>query len=284
MTLLAVDMGNSAVKCGLVRPHDAADVTASHDVRPLGGWTTDREAGVETMSAALRDILARSDVGLADIDNVVVASVVPPAEAALADALLQVTGHRPAFAGSRDLPPILPLAVHNPSGVGADRICNAAAASIIAPALRRALKAPHGDGAIIVSLGTATTFDWVDATGAYRGGAIACGAGTAMRALADAAARLPEVPVARPDTGRMIGRTTVEQLAIGGWWGHLSLLRGMIARMVADIGGASPVVVATGGHAVAFQSEPDLFDHVDPHLTLRGLGALAAARRASESR
>ena len=51
----------------------------------------------------------------------------------------------------------------------------------------------HGAPAIVVDLGTATTFDVVDADGAFVGGAIAPGCGLGMDALATRTAQLPHV-------------------------------------------------------------------------------------------
>ena len=71
----------------------------------------------------------------------------------------------------------------------------------------------------------------------------------------------------------MIGRTTESQMLIGVYWGYVSMMEGLIARMKTEIG--SPVtVIATGGLAALFQQHDHLFDRVEPDLTLRGLALL----------
>ncbi|HNN56763.1 MAG TPA: pantothenate kinase, partial [Novosphingobium sp.] len=74
---------------------------------------------------------------------------------------------------------------------------------------------------------------------------------------------------------------TVGQMQIGIYWGYVSMIEGMIARMKAEIG--RPVkVIATGGLASLFQAHADLFDRVEPDLTLKGLALLYANRSAGQ--
>ena len=70
---------------------------------------------------------------------------------------------------------------------GADRAVNAIAAHA----------AYHGD-LIIIDFGTATTFDHIDYTGAYKGGIIAPGINLSLDALVNAAAKLPRIAIAVP--------------------------------------------------------------------------------------
>lgn len=77
------------------------------------------------------------------------------------------------------------MAVAQRETLGADRLCNAAAAwaASLAPAL-------------VIDAGTAVTVDLVDAGGVYRGGAILPGQSLTLRALGAGAEQLFE---ARPD-------------------------------------------------------------------------------------
>ena len=60
---------------------------------------------------------------------------------------------------------------------------------------------------------------------------------------------------------------------IGIYWGYVAMIEGLLARMKAEIG--RPVtIVATGGLATIFQEQSQLFDTVDPDLTLRGIALL----------
>jgi type III pantothenate kinase len=102
-----------------------------------------------------------------------------------------------------------------------------------------------------------------------------------LEALVAAAAKLPRIAIEAPDDESVIGRTTESQMQIGIYWGYVSMIEGLMARMKAEIG--SPVkVIATGGLAVLFQKHKHLFDRVEPDLTLRGLALLYQNRDSSE--
>jgi type III pantothenate kinase len=60
---------------------------------------------------------------------------------------------------------------------------------------------------------------------------------------------------------------------IGIYWGYVSMIEGLVARMKAEIG--RPVtVVATGGLATLFDQHTDTFDAIEPDLTIQGLALL----------
>ena len=66
----------------------------------------------------------------------------------------------------------------------------------------------------------------------------------------------------------MIGRTTEDQMQIGIYWGYVAMIEGLVARMKAEIG--RPVkVIATGGLATLFDEHTDMFDAIEPDLTIR---------------
>src|SRR5207237_141811 len=113
--------------------------------------------------------------------------------------------------------------VENPAAVGADRIVNCVAA-----------KRRYGAPCLVVDLGTATTFDVVDAAGDFVGGAIAPGLGVAAEALAGRGARLAPVPLVAP--AQAIGRNTTEAMQSGIVFGYLELVVGMVGRMLSEIG------------------------------------------------
>ena len=64
------------------------------------------------------------------------------------------------------------------------------------------------------------------------------------------------------------------------FWGYVALIEGLVARMRAEIGRPCKVI-ATGGLAVLFDQQTEIFDHVDPDLTLTGLAILAERARAA---
>ena len=59
----------------------------------------------------------------------------------------------------------------------------------------------------------------------------------------------------------------------GIYWGYVAMMEGLVARLKREIG--RPVkVIATGGLAALFDKQTDLFDAVEPDLTIRGLSLL----------
>ncbi len=154
------------------------------------------------------------------------------------------------------------LDVDEPQNVGADRALNAIAAH----------DKYQGD-MIVIDFGTATTFDVVDYTGAYKGGIIAPGINLSIDALVNAAAKLPRIAIEVPEDKSVIGRTTASQMLTGVYWGYVAMMEGLVARLKREIG--RPVkVIATGGLATLFDEQTDLFDAVEPDLTIQGLSLL----------
>ena len=59
----------------------------------------------------------------------------------------------------------------------------------------------------------------------------------------------------------------------GIYWGYVAMMEGLVARLKTEI--ARPLrVIATGGLAILFDKHTDLFDAVEPDLTIRGLSLL----------
>ena len=155
------------------------------------------------------------------------------------------------------------LDIDQPTSLGADRAVNAIAAHAKYP----------GD-LIIVDFGTATTFDVIDFNGAYKGGIIAPGINLSLDALVGNTAKLPRIAIEVPESDSVIGTNTESQMLIGVFWGYVAMMEGLIARMRAEIGRPAKVV-ATGGLAVLFDEASEIFDAVDPDLTIEGLAILA---------
>jgi type III pantothenate kinase len=176
-------------------------------------------------------------------------------DAVLSEAIRKSFGFSPSFVTPRS-PLGLKLKVKMPSQVGADRILNALA-------LRELFKGPS----IAIDFGTATTFDCVDASGSYIGGAILLGPNSAARALHEFTAKLPLIKVRKPRT--VIGKDTEHCLSAGLYYGYLGMIREVLTRTKKEMGGAVKVA-ATGGLAPLFLKDLPGVRH-EPDLTLNGL-------------
>lgn len=251
--LLAVDVGNTNLTVGAF----AGD-------RLIRQWRleTDLRRSSDWYARALKCPFRKVD-GLPT--SAAVASVVPGLDAVLSKAISQSFGFAPTFITPRSELG-LKLKVRAPDQVGADRILNALA-------LRELFDGPS----IAIDFGTATTFDCVDAKGAYVGGAILLGPNSAARALHEFTAKLPLIAVRKPRT--VIGKDTAHCLEAGLYFGYLGMIREVLGRTRKELGGR-PRAAATGGLAPLFLKDLPGVRH-EPNLTLNGLriaSRLIAAR------
>ena len=271
--LLAVDVGNSHTTIGVFAETAASRTTAEGRPTELRcelrvstrhAWTRDEVA------IGLRQALELADIRFADLDDAVIACVVPPALPALREALLQYGGFDPLVVGP-GVRTGMPIRYDPPQDVGADRIVTAVAAHE-----RHALPTGERTGIIVVDFGTATTFDVVSPQPEYLGGAIAPGIGISADALFARAAKLPRVDASKPD--RVIGRNTVGAIQSGLMNGYLGLVEGLIARIQAEVDFPTRVV-ATGGFASSLAPHTKAIDVVDDALVLEGLRIIHARNR-----
>lgn len=157
-----------------------------------------------------------------------------------------------------------------PATIGADRLANAVAAH-----------ARYGAPVIVADFGTALTFDFVGADGAYEGGIIAPGPMTFAGCLAEKTALLPHLPAScirrtfdRKSRERLIGKKTSEAMLIGIRVGYKGLVKEMFARIMRDPRCKNARLCATGGYAEMVLAGSDLQISIDPFLTLHGLGRI----------
>lgn len=187
---------------------------------------------------------------------VLLASVNPPLAERLEDFISEQLKARLQRV-ERDVPVPIGRQLDPEAMVGEDRLLNAAAAYDV---LQQAV--------VVVDAGTAITVDFVDGVGTFHGGAIAPGAALMLSALHEHTAQLPQVTPARPP--EPIGHNTVDAMRSGMYHG----LRGMVKELLeqyAEVAGAYPMIVATGGDAALLFEGDELIDRIAPHLTLLGL-------------
>lgn len=251
--LLAIDAGNTNLVFALVE---------NGVIRARWRIATDPRRTADQYAVWLHQLLALEGFTRQDVSAVIIGTVVPRALHNLEVLAAKYFGSEPLVAGQ---PPVewgVELDVAEPKSVGADRVLNVIAAHSLY----------EGD-LIVIDFGTATTFDLVDYSGAYKGGIIAPGINLSLDALVSAAAKLPRVAIEAPDSTSVIGRTTEEQMHIGIYWGYVAMMEGLVARLKTEIG--RPVrVIATGGLATLFDQHSDLFDAIEPDLTIQGLAML----------
>jgi len=251
--LLAIDAGNTNLVFALV---EGGEIKARWRI------ATDARRTADQYAVWLHQLLELEGYSKSDVTAAIIATVVPRALHNLEVLANKYFHVEPSIAGQGAAAWPIELDVDEPQNVGADRALNVIAAH-----------AKHPGDLIIVDFGTATTFDVVSSSGAYRGGIIAPGINLSLDALVNAAAKLPRIAIEAPADDSVIGRTTDSQMIIGIYWGYVAMMEGLIERMKREIG--RPVtVVATGGLASLFDKHTDVFDAIAPDLTIQGLSLL----------
>ena len=251
--LLAIDAGNTNVVFALVD---------GREIKTRWRIATDPRRTGDEYAVWLHQLLELEGYSKADVTAAIIGTVVPRATHNLEVLASKYFGVEALIAGEGKAAWPMALDVDEPQNVGADRALNAIAVHDKCP----------GD-VIVIDFGTATTFDIVDYNGAYKGGIIAPGINLSLDALVNAAAKLPRIAIEVPEDDSVIGRTTDSQMLIGIYWGYVAMMEGLVARLKSEIG--RPVrVIATGGLATLFDKQTDLFDGVEPDLTIRGLSLL----------
>ena len=152
----------------------------------------------------------------------------------------------------------LVLDLKTPHEVGADRIANAFGAMAL-------YKLP----AIVVDLGTATTFDIVSKDGHFKGGVIMPGLNLQLKSLNLNTSKLPKIEAGVSE--KAIGDSTENAILSGVKRGSASAIEGLINQCELELG-EKACVIATGGYSTLIsQYMLRQFDYVNPSLTLQGL-------------
>ena len=253
--LLAIDSGNTNVVFALLE---------GREIKARWRIATDPRRTADEYAVWLSQLLALEGFAREDVEAVVISTVVPRALHNLEVLASKYFGTDALVAGRAPLEWGIALDVDEPQNLGADRAVNTIAAHAL-----------HDGDLIVIDFGTATTFDVSDFNGAYKGGIIAPGINLSLDALVNATAKLPRIAIEAPKTERsVIGRNTVDQMTIGIYWGYIAMIEGLVARMKAEIGRPARVI-ATGGLASLFERHTDVFDVIEPDLTIQGLAIMS---------
>lgn len=247
--LLGVDIGNTAVKCAAFAGE--WQLLARIETRP-----------VDTLATRLTEALDRED--LPRPLRCVAASVHPPADEAVVKAIWHATGANTEFLG-KDVALPIDVNVREPARVGADRILCALGAREIA-----------GAPCVVVSAGTAITVDFVDADGAFAGGAISPGFTTAARSLREQTALLPQIRPARP--AQDVGADTEGAVTSGVFWFCAGGVLALVGRYRTMPGAEDAPVVVTGGDGELLLEALERYAPIHrPELVFVGMGIAAGA-------
>jgi type III pantothenate kinase len=245
--LLALDVGNTNVTIGAF---DSAKLAGRWRLRTI------REQTADEWGILIRNLFSLSSLSLADVDGVIISSVVPAVDQPLEAMAERYFGRKPIFVSYlTDLG--ISVRYDNPREVGADRLVNGVAGFH-----------KYGGPVVIVDLGTTINFDIVSADGEFLGGIICPGIGMSISGLFARTARLPMVDFREPE--KLIGSNTVGSITSGLYYGFVGMIDGILERLAAELG-PEMKTVATGGQGHMITRTSRWVKVYEEDLTLEGL-------------
>lgn len=248
--LLAADIGNTNITLGVF---DGNKIIHSWRLSTEITRTED-EYGV-----FLKNLLRETNLET-KVTNAVISSVVVQLTERLSTALKKYMGIDSLIISHKIKTNVI-LKTDNLSQIGADRIANACAASLL-----------YNAPAIVVDFGTATSFDIVNQKNEFIGGIITAGMKIQAEALSSKTSKLPKLNIEAPE--HAIGRNTIDAMLSGIVRGHAAMIDGLIEECEKELG-YKTTIIATGGYSsVISKYLKRKFDYINPDLTLIGMKLL----------
>ncbi|MGE4497783.1 MAG: type III pantothenate kinase [Deferribacterales bacterium] len=247
--ILAVDIGNTNIVLGIFE---------GERIRCSFRLHTDTQRTTDEYASTIMLLLKNKGIEIKDIRGVIISSVVPQLIYSFTKFSMKYMSLEPMVIAP-GVKTGMPIRYENPKEVGADRIVNSVAG-----------REKFGAPLIVVDFGTATTFDVVNAKGEYVGGVICPGVKLSAGILHSKTAKLPEIEIEKVE--KVVGKNTIHSLQSGIYYGYLSMLDGLLERIMKEEFGRCDIkVVATGGLGSIFSRDSKYIEHYDPDLTLTGL-------------
>ena len=240
--LITIDVGNTNITVG---------VFEDDEIKATFRMTTKMPRTSDEYGMLLLNLLEQNEISPKDIDDAIVASVVPNVMHALESAIAKYLHITPIFV-EPGIKTGIRIAIDNPKQVGADRIVDAAAAYGL-----------YGGPVLVLDFGTATTYDLVDANGAFITGITAPGIQTAAKALWEDAAKLPEIEIKKPDS--IMAKDTITSMQAGLVYGQIGQSEYIIREIKKESGLSDIKVVATGGLGRIIANATDEIDILTRH-------------------
>ncbi len=248
--ILALDVGNTQIYAGLFDMD--GKMVASFRKNSKTSSSSD-EVGI-----FLRSAIRENGFDPALVKQIAICTVVPDVLYSIRGACKKYFDVIP-FVLQAGVKTGLKIKYRNPLEVGADRIANSIASSQLYP----------DKNLIIIDLGTATTFCVVSKDKEYLGGTIIAGLKISMEALENRTAKLPAVEI--EERHEALGRSTVESIQSGLYYGHLGQMKEISLRLQLEcFQDDPPIIIGTGGFSHLFEKEK-VFNRIIPDLVLKGL-------------
>lgn len=242
---VVIDIGNTTIAIGL--SEDGQGIDRVYRIN------TDKNKSNDEYSLILRNFITTCDA-------VMISSVVPELNEVFREFFLQCCGIKPLFLG-QGVKTGIQINADNPKEVGADLIGNTVAATNL-----------YDPTVLIIDLGTATTFTYVD-NKTLKGVIIATGLTTSKEALISKASLLPQIELTPPK--KLLGTNSADCIKSGLLYGHAAMIDGFIKRIKNELNRKDLTVVITGGHSQIIYPLCEETLILDQTLILKGLLILA---------
>lgn len=248
--ILTIDIGNTNIVLG-----GFLDDTLSFVAR----IATNASKTEDEYATKIGSVLRLHGIDKATVQGAIIASVVPPLNSVMKEAIKMAYGVDAILVGP-GIKTGINIHCDNPASVGADLICACVATHHL-----------YGSPSLIVDMGTATKIMMMDKSGAFCGASIIPGVNIGLKALASGTAQLPQISLEAPAS--VIGKNTVDCMRSGVVFGNASMIDGMIDRFN-EAAGEDLKVYATGGLAPTILSHCKHNITLDNDLVLKGLNIL----------
>ena len=243
MTRLYIDIGNTMLKCGV----DDGD-TVKLLFRILSNDINDKFLST-LFSFVKKD----------EIIDVTIASVVPSKTNEVISLLKDIK--------VRTISPLdksnFSLKIDNPGELGADLFCDLVGA-----------KEKYGNDLIVIDLGTASKFLYLDDKGVFNSCAITPGIAMSLKVISKDTALLPDIALSNPKK-LLDCHNTIDVLSSSAYYSYIAMVNGIIKQYEEEIGHKVKIIL-TGGYINLFKNKFD-FDYVlDENLGLYGIKTLTS--------
>lgn len=223
--VIALDIGNTNIVLGIFK---------ENKLEFIERISTDQNITALEYALKFKSILDIHNINTKMISGSIISSVVPSITQRTAEAIKRISKIEPKIVG-KGLETNLEICIDTPSQLGSDLIVDAVAVC-------DEYKCP----AIIIDMGTATTFSVIDKNKRYIGGMILPGLNISLEALKSRTSQLPKIELSAPPS--IIGKNTVDCMKSGMVYGTAAQIDGIIDRIQNELG-EEPTVIATGGVA-----------------------------------
>lgn len=224
--ILAIDIGNSRIKIAFCGEEGKVTFITSLKI--------DKNNSADECAIRLLNSFMLHKADITTVTGTIISSVVPPMTPPMSHAIFSLTGKQPIVVGPGTKTGLnIKTELHGQLGTDIVASAVGAIAKYTAPIL-------------IIDMGTASTFSYINSKLEFLGCSIFPGVRTSLEALSERAAQLPYISIDTP--GSVTGRNTVESMRAGIVYGSAGMVDSMIARFEEEEGPLK-TIVATGGNA-----------------------------------